>query len=141
MPAVAFDQPWCLLALLLLPLVWWVGSKSLVDLERPRRVAALILRSLLVVCLALARAGTQIVRQSGANCTLFVIDASYSVSRAERQRALDFVNQSVRNMREADKVGVLTVGPALLGGRPRGGGSEVDGGGEGGTAGAAPRSA
>lgn len=110
MPTVAFDQPLFLLLLLLLPLVWWVGAKSLVDLEPPRRIAALALRTFLMVCLILALAGINVVQQSGANCTLFVIDASFSVPRPDRQRALEYVNESVKNMRGQDKIGVLTVG-------------------------------
>ena len=50
------------------------------------------------------------VQQSGANCTLFVLDASYSVPRRDRQKALDWVNEATRNMRGQDKIGVLTVG-------------------------------
>lgn len=110
MPAVAFDQPLFLLALLLLPVLWWVGAKSLVDLDGPRRIAAQALRGLIVTALVLALAGIQIVQRSSTNCTLFVVDASYSIPRSDRQHALEYINESVKNMQGPDKVGVVTVG-------------------------------
>ncbi|GAB4462277.1 MAG: VWA domain-containing protein [Armatimonadaceae bacterium] len=110
MPALAFDQPLFLLAFLLLPVYWWAGARSLVRLSPPRWWTAQILRLLLVSCLILALAGIRLVQRSDANCVLFVIDSSFSVPRAERQKALEYVNQSVRNMQENDRVGVLTVG-------------------------------
>jgi uncharacterized membrane protein len=110
LPTISFDQPLYLLGLLILPLFWWVGRRSLVDLTPLRRQIALALRFLIVTCLVLALAGIHLVTKSGANAVLFVIDASYSVPRGDRQKGLEYVNQAVRNMRGQDKVGVLTVG-------------------------------
>ncbi len=110
LPLVSFDQPWYLLGLLLLPFFWWVGQRSLVDLPGPRRFYAFLLRSVLVTALVLALSGIHLVKNSNANCTLFVIDASYSVPRKDRKAALEYVNQAVNNMRGEDKVGVITVG-------------------------------
>ncbi len=113
MPAgISFEQPWFLLGLLLLPLLWWTARRgaSLVDLDDRRRTVALTLRLVIVASLVLALSGMRLVKSSAANCVLFVIDASYSMSRADRDRALEFVNQSVRNMKGQDRVGVLTVG-------------------------------
>jgi uncharacterized membrane protein len=110
LPTISFDQPLYLLGLLLLPLFWWVGRRSLVDLNPLRRQIALALRFLIVTCLVLALSGVHLVTKSGANAVLFVVDASYSVPRGDRQKALEYVNEAVRNMRGQDKVGVLTVG-------------------------------
>jgi hypothetical protein len=110
LPTISFDQPLYLLGLLLLPLFWWVGRRSLVDLTPLRRQIALALRFLIVTCLILALAGIHLVTRSGANAVLFVVDASYSVPRGDRQKGLEYVNQAVRNMRGQDRVGVLTVG-------------------------------
>ena len=52
----AFDRPWFLLLLLLLPLLWWLSFNSLAGLGRTRRAAALIFRSLLVIVLVFALA-------------------------------------------------------------------------------------
>jgi len=107
---VAFDQPLFLLLLLLIPVVWWVGAQSLVDLNPLRRLTANLIRSVILTCLILALSGIHLVRGSDANCTLFVIDTSFSVPRRDRQTALEYVNQAVKNMRGQDKIGVLTVG-------------------------------
>jgi Mg-chelatase subunit ChlD len=111
-PGISFDQPLFLLGLLLLPLLWWAGTsrRSLADLDPLRRTVALVLRLVIVACVVLALSGVHLVRPSGANCTLFVIDASYSMSREDRQRALEYVNQATRGMRDRDRVGVITVG-------------------------------
>lgn len=112
MPGIAFEQPlFLLLTLLLIPLYWWIGSRrSAMDLAPARRRAAFALRLLVAVPLILALAGVHIVKKSGANCILFVIDASQSLSRRERQQALEYVNEAARNMRGQDKIGVVSVG-------------------------------
>ncbi len=111
MPLVSFESPFYLLLFLLLPFFWWLSQKrSLAHLPGARRTLALALRLVIASCLVLALAGVHLVKQSGANCVLFVIDSSYSVPRRDRQKALDWVNQATRNMRGQDKVGVLTVG-------------------------------
>ena len=110
MPTISFDQPWYLLGLLSLPLFWWAARFSLTDLDLLRRLLALILRGLMVIFLVFALAGFNIVRKSAAQCVLFVLDCSYSVSRADRQKALEAVNKAVAAMQGRDRVGVLTVG-------------------------------
>jgi uncharacterized membrane protein len=81
-----------------------------VGLETGRRRVALALRSALVLTLILALSGVNWVMRSNANCVLFIVDASYSVPRPQRQKALNYINQAVSNMRDQDKIGVLTVG-------------------------------
>ena len=107
---VTFDRPLWLFALLCLPLFGWASARSLVGLDATRRVIALILRCVLFAALVLALAGINWIKQSGANCVLFVVDSSYSVPREARKRSLDFVQQAVQNMQAQDKIGVLTVG-------------------------------
>ena len=55
----AFDRPWFLLLLLLLPLLWWLSFNSLAGLGRTRRAMALIFRSLLVIALVFALAAAK----------------------------------------------------------------------------------
>jgi uncharacterized membrane protein len=96
---VTFDNPWLLLGLLLLPLFWWVGRTSLADLAGARKTIAVALRLLLVGALVLALAGTNWIKNNSATCTLFVVDASHSLPRKERDKALQFVNEATREMR------------------------------------------
>jgi Mg-chelatase subunit ChlD len=108
---VTFDQPLWLLALLLLPAFWWVARfRSLVDLTPERRNLTLALRAALVSALVFALAGLNLVTTNPTNCTLFVIDASYSMPKNDRQRALEMVNDATRHMRGRDRIGVVTVG-------------------------------
>ncbi|MBC8101547.1 MAG: VWA domain-containing protein [Cytophagales bacterium] len=108
---VSFDQPAFLLALLLLPLFAAVSLRgSLADLDPLRRSLSLALRLTIVASIVFALAGMNWVRRSGANCTLFLIDASYSMPRRDRQRALDIVNEATGKMRAEDKVGVILIG-------------------------------
>ncbi len=107
---VSFDQPWLLLALLSLPLFWWVARHSLADLAPLRRNIALGLRCVIVLAVVLALAGMNWVKRNSATCTLFVVDASYSLPRAKREQALAFVRHSMKNMRDSDRVGVIAFG-------------------------------
>lgn len=108
--AVTFDQPWFLLGLALLPLFWWVGRNSLADLTPLRRNLAVALRLTIVGSIVLALAGMNGVKTSGATCTLFVVDASHSLPRREREKALGWVQQATREMRAADRIGIITFG-------------------------------
>lgn len=108
---VSFDQPAFLLALLLLPLFAAVALRgSVAGLDATRKYLSTALRLLIVAAIVLALAGMNWVRRSGANCTLFLIDASYSMPRRDRQRALDVVNEATKSMRSEDTVGVILVG-------------------------------
>ncbi len=107
---VTFDNPWLLLTLALLPLFWWVGRASLADLAPLRRTMVVTLRLMLVGALVFALAGTNWVKSNAATCTLFVVDASYSLPRRERDRALEYVAQATREMRATDKIGIVKFG-------------------------------
>ena len=107
---VSFDQPWLLLLLLALPLFWWAARHSLADLSPLRRNVALGLRFVIVGAVVFALAGMNWVQRNSATCTLFVVDASYSLPRPKREQALDFVRQATRNMRDSDRVGIIAFG-------------------------------
>jgi uncharacterized membrane protein/Mg-chelatase subunit ChlD len=126
---VEFVEPWWLLVLLAVPVVWALAWRTL-DVEealRRRRVESfrpwvgVLLRTALVVFLALALAEPR-VKQSNENMTvLFVLDQSESVPAEydangvdlRAQRVLDFINQSVAKRgagHERDKVGLIVFG-------------------------------
>ena len=57
--SVNFERPWYLLLLLLLPLIWYLGFRSLAGLGRWRRLLAMFLRSAVLAALVLALAKAQ----------------------------------------------------------------------------------
>ncbi len=69
-----------LVALAVLPFLVWVATRSLADLPRPQRVLGLLLRSLLIACLALALA--RLARTSDATrvSTVYLVDVSESLT-------------------------------------------------------------
>ncbi|NIM06896.1 MAG: hypothetical protein GTO55_10125, partial [Armatimonadetes bacterium] len=70
--------------LLLLPplaaAMWWACRGSLAGMTRKRRVIANTVRAVIMLLLIAALAGFQIVHNRHALCTVFVLDASASVS-------------------------------------------------------------
>ena len=61
---LAFDNPYYLVLLGVVPLLWLIGHRSLAGLGTWRRRLALVVRSLWVVLVVFARAGIQVVRPS-----------------------------------------------------------------------------
>jgi Ca-activated chloride channel family protein len=107
---VTFSNP---IAVLLLPLVlyaWWVSRHSLADLSAFRRRLAFSLRLLVLLALIFGLAGTQLVFHSTKMCALFVLDLSDSVPPAEKRRAVQFINDSVTEMKAGDTAGVVVFG-------------------------------
>lgn len=135
----SFDQPWWLLLVVLLPVIWITGWKSLSGLGRTRFWFALLCRSALLILLVCALAEIQLVRISQRIVTLFLVDQSASVAQAERQAAFDYVNAAVAKHRDPqaqDAAGLIVFGadaqiehaPSAYGSLPRQLESELDGG-------------
>jgi uncharacterized membrane protein len=76
-----FVSPWWLLLLLLTPLVYVIGRKSLSGLGPVRRWVVIAARSLVVALLALALAEPRVQRPSENMSVIFVVDRSASVPR------------------------------------------------------------
>ena len=110
---VAFDQPWFLLLLLLLPLIWVMSFHSLAGLGNWRRCFAILLRSTVVALLVLALAQTQIRRTTDRLTVIYLLDQSDSIPAAQRDAMLDYVVREVethRRSREEDMAGVVVFG-------------------------------
>ncbi len=110
---VAFDSPWYLLLLAALPLVWWSSFRTLSGLGRLRRAAAIGLRSLVYVLLVLALAETQWVRTSDRLTVIYLLDQSLSVSQAQSDAMIKYINESIRKQRDRareDRAGVIVFG-------------------------------
>lgn len=76
-----FVSPWWLLLLVLAPLVYVIGRKSLSGLGPVRRWVAITARTLVVVLLAAALAEPRVRRPSENMTVIFVVDRSASVPR------------------------------------------------------------
>ncbi len=116
-------QPWWLLLLLLVPLVFWFSYRSLAGLGPVRRWIALGLRCLLITLLALALAELRLKHQNDTVTVLFLVDRSLSVPQEpdESDNTIDrrwlrekkFINEAVEKRgsgHERDKAGLIVFG-------------------------------
>lgn len=112
--SLSFITPAALALLLLIPLMWAFA------LLTPRRLSAwrfwvtLALRSVILASLVLALAGVQLVRPVQAITTVFLIDASDSVAPAQRDRAVRYVEDALRQMPPGDQAAVVVFGENAL---------------------------
>ena len=109
----AFDSPWYLLLLLLLPVIWVVSFRSLAGLGQWRRFIAIGLRSLVFLQLVFALADIQYQKKTDKMTVLYLLDQSMSIPEDHRQLMKDFVNESVsehRREERGDRVGVIVFG-------------------------------
>ncbi len=106
----AFEHPWYLVLLLLVPLVWILGYRGLANLGGFRRAIVLILRTAVVVLVVLALAQMQVVHTSDRLTVLYLLDQSISIPAAQRQAMSNYVSQSIAQHRHAtlqDRAGVV----------------------------------
>ncbi|TWT47588.1 VWA domain-containing protein [Botrimarina hoheduenensis] len=111
--SLAFDSRWWLAALLLLPVLWGLSFGGLSGLGRGRRLAALVLRSLVFTAIVLALAEAQYTRTSDRLTVIYLLDQSASIPEAQREAMKSFVNASVRSHRRSeagDRAGVIVFG-------------------------------
>ena len=92
---------------------------------RGRAWAALILRCLIVLLIVLSLAGTQSVHGGDELAVVFLLDVSDSVSEAERERALAFVEESLSVMGPDDRAALVLFGADALVERPMMSGGEL----------------
>src|SRR5690349_14486913 len=95
---INFTQPWGLLALVLVPLAWQIGRRSIAALPRARRRLSQGVRGVLIVLLVLALAGTQVIRAVDTLAVVFLLDRSDSVRPAQRAAVEEFVRRAVAGM-------------------------------------------
>jgi uncharacterized membrane protein len=109
----AFNNPWYLLLLLLLPVIWRLGYRSLSGLGRWRRFMALAFRTLVIILIVAALAEMQYQRTSDKLTVIYLLDQSLSIPEGRRQAMIGYVNASMREQRKAeknDRAGVIVFG-------------------------------
>lgn len=114
---VAFDSPWYLLLLALVPLMWWFSFRRLAALGPIRRLAAIGLRTAVLVLFIFALADVQMVRISDRLTVIYLLDQSLSIpgdpSRPPdcRRAMIDYVNTEILAQRRGeDRAGVIVFG-------------------------------
>lgn len=99
----AFEYPWLLTLLLLIPLIWFVSFTSLASLGPGRRLAALLFRSIVMLLIIFAIAGVQWVWMSDKLSVIYILDQSDSIDRAKRDLMLQYAIDSVKKHRQEDR--------------------------------------
>jgi uncharacterized membrane protein len=111
--SLAFDRPAYLVLLALIPVLWWLGYRSLAGLGRWRRWLALTLRALVLLLIVLALADAQYQRKSEGLTVVYVLDQSLSVPAPQRAEMIDYVRNSIkqhRNDAKGDRFAVIVFG-------------------------------
>ena len=98
-----FDDPWWLLLLLLLPMLWIYSFKSLANLGPNRRMFALILRSVVLTAIIVALAGIQWRQINDKLTVIYLLDQSESIPLSKRESMLDYVTQAVSTHRDGNR--------------------------------------
>src|SRR3954451_1060038 len=115
---IAFDQPWWLLLLLLVPLLWIFSFRSLSGLGPYRRLFALLFRTVVFALLVLALAGIQLQKISDRVTVIYLLDQSESIPKLTREAMLEYVMKDIETHRHKgdlqsaanDKAGVIIFG-------------------------------
>ncbi len=110
---IAFDRPWFLWLLLILPAMWILSFNSLAGLGKWRRLFALALRSLVLVLLIAALAKTQWQRSTDKLTVIYLLDQSESIPADKREFMLNYVFEEVathRRTQKNDLAGVIVFG-------------------------------
>ncbi len=115
---IGFDQPWFLLLLLLIPVLWIFSFRTLSGLGPYRRLFALGFRTLVFALLVFALAGVQLLKVSERVTVLYLLDQSESIPKPTREAMLEYVVKDVAahrrqgDLRSAteDKAGIIIFG-------------------------------
>jgi Ca-activated chloride channel homolog len=85
---------WALLVLLLIPCIWWAQRKTRVDLGRKQLRLSGIIRSTIIVLLAIALAQPEIYRSTASLSVIYLLDISESILPADIQSALRWIEET-----------------------------------------------
>lgn len=114
---MTFSNPLALVLLVLLPYFVWLGRPR-VAYRRRRDIASLAARLVIVLCLILALAGTQIVQAADKLSVVFLLDASDSIDQTARDQAQSYIRDAMSGMRSEDRAGLVVFGQNALVERP-----------------------
>lgn len=115
---LTFDQPWLLLLLVGIPVLFVISYRSLAALGKYRRMFALGYRGRVLLLMILALAGVQLQKISERVTVMYLLDQSESIPKPVREAMLQYVMQDVEVHRRKgdlqsgteDKAGVIVFG-------------------------------
>jgi len=102
-------QPWWLLASLVIVPMIWLARRNLAALGRGRRGAAVGLRVLIVLLLAILLAKPMLVQKSRRATVIAVLDRSQSIPTGLAEAALDYLSKAVASKQAEDQLAVVDV--------------------------------
>jgi len=107
--AIRFIHPWllCLIPLVVYPVYLWHRDNQAMAAFRRRLIV--VLRLLLMLCLILALAGTQINYRVNRQSVVFVVDLSASCGNA-REKAESFISQALQHKESEDRAAIIAFG-------------------------------
>jgi Mg-chelatase subunit ChlD len=114
---LSFIYPSALLLLLLVPLLigLTLASRKAQSIRSPVRFWSLLtLRTIVMVGLILALAGTQLVRPVTDQTVVFLIDQSDSVAPTQRDQAIGIINEALKAKRNEDQAAIVVFGENAL---------------------------
>ena len=88
-------QPWLLLGLLAVPVLWWYYLRGLTDFSRWQRILSLGIRAVVVVLLVLALCGLTWYRTTKDVYVVFAIDESLSIGDEAKPAVETFLSRAV----------------------------------------------
>lgn len=103
---------WIAVPIVAIVLIGWMGASR--TLTAGRRVASLVIRLLLVACLVLSLAGMRLALPADRLSVVFLLDASASMLDATREELVAWARETVREMPESDRAGVVVFGANAL---------------------------
>ena len=112
---IGFSDPawlWLLVPALTIVLAGWAGASR--TLPPGRRIASLVIRTVLVACLVLSLAGARLALPADRLSVVFLLDASASMLDASREELTEWARDQVRAKPEEDSAGVVVFGANAL---------------------------
>src|SRR4029077_7830789 len=91
---IKFDTYWPLLLLLIIPYLWWMQTRTLTDLSPKHLQLSGGVRSLIVLCLALALMQPVLYSSGAWASVVYLLDVSQSVSPRSIQSAIQWIQQT-----------------------------------------------
>jgi len=107
---IQFSHPWLLLLGIFLPLIWYISTRGHSVLSPFRKRIALACRLIIFSFLILSLAGAKIRLPTNNENVFFLVDASDSISTANKELAREYVERSIQNMERGDRAGIIVFG-------------------------------
>ncbi len=107
---IQFSHPWFLILGAVLPFVWYIFSRGHPVLSPLRKKIALILRLIIFSFLVLSLAGVKVRLPTNNENIFFLVDASESISIANKELTRDYIENSLQDIKRGDYAGIIVFG-------------------------------